>query len=76
MAVGPWLSHITSLTLSFFICPVMILSMPLLNTGLISTAVGIIAITKGVIDLQQCLGEALPTARAPRATVSINLDDV
>ena len=54
----------------------MILSMPLLNTGLISTAVGIIAITEGVIDLQQCLGEALPTARAPRATVSINLDDV
>lgn len=41
-----------------------------------TTAVGIIAITEGMMDLQQCLGEALPTARAPRATVSINWDDV
>lgn len=51
------------------------LSMPLLNTGLISTAVVIIAIT-GVTDLQQWLGEGLPNTRAPRATVSINWDEV
>ena len=74
--MGPWLRHITSLTLSFFICPVTVLSMPLRDTGLISTAAGTIAISEGVMDLQQCFREALPTARAPSATVSINWDDV
>lgn len=74
--MGPRLSHVTSLTLSFFICQVMILSMPLLNAGLISAAVCIVTITEGLMDLQQCPGEALPAARVPRATVSMNWDDV
>lgn len=54
----------------------MVPSMSFVISGLISAAAGTINITERLMDVQQCLGEALPTARVPRTTVSINQDDV